>query len=217
MAMSRFDAPGWRLAGATGSWLVFSFCFTLLYQSAAVVMGLGGSCASGGPYVIETECPDAVVAATPLSILGGFVAVGIAIFVARGFGTPLIAWGWSILFLGLGIAFLAAGIGDLAAGFLVCGVLFVAMGGAPLVFLLRWSPAVAFLGTVDLNGRPFAHQFSGDRPAVVPMGGMRGADPNAARDASPADAVLALAVALFPAALGTYLAIWLFTGRAPFS
>ena len=34
-------------------------------------MDLGGFCASGGPYVVAVECPDAVLATTPLSIFGG--------------------------------------------------------------------------------------------------------------------------------------------------
>ena len=63
--MSRFDAPGWRLAGSVLSWAMFAFFFGGLYQTAAVVIGLGGYCASGGPYVIETECPDAVVVFAP--------------------------------------------------------------------------------------------------------------------------------------------------------
>lgn len=217
MAMSRFAAPGWRVVGAAGSWLLFAFCFALLYLSATVVMGLGGYCASGGPYEIAVECPESVIAATPLSILGGFVAVGIALLLARGFGMPLIAWAWSILFIGLGIGFLVAGVPILAWGFLVPGVLFLGMGGVPLVLLLRWSPAVAFLGTTDVGGRPFAHQFGPNRPRGVAVSGMKGADPEAAREATAADAVLAVAVAVIPAALGVYLAAWLFTGTPPFA
>ncbi|MBN9605684.1 MAG: hypothetical protein J0G30_03640 [Actinomycetales bacterium] len=215
--MSRFAAPGWRVAGAIVSWAAFAFCFALLYQSAAVVMGLGGFCASGGPYEIAVECPDAVAAAAPLSIFGGFIAVGLSLLFARGFGMPLVAWAWPILFLGLGIAFLIAGVPVLAWGFLVPGVLFIAMGGVPLWILLCWSPAVAFLGTIDAAGRPFAHQFGPNRPRGVAVSGMRGADPEAAREATVADGVLALAVAVIPAALGVYFAVWLFSGQPPFA
>src|SRR6186713_329670 len=104
--MNRFASPLWRVLGSFVSWLLFSLSFSLLYMGSAVVMGLGGFCASGGPYVIETECPDAVVAYVPLSIFGGLIACAIGAVFAQGFGTPLISWGWPILFGGLGTAFL---------------------------------------------------------------------------------------------------------------
>jgi len=68
---ARFQTPIWRVLGSAASWLLFSFCFSLLYLGSTIVMGLGGYCATGGPYVIETECPDSVVATVPLSIFGG--------------------------------------------------------------------------------------------------------------------------------------------------
>ena len=96
------NGPAARMLGSAVSWLLFSISFTLLYQVSAVVMGLGGFCASGGPYVIETQCPDAVVIFAPLSIFGGLIAAAIGLFFARGFGTPLVIWAWPILFVGLG-------------------------------------------------------------------------------------------------------------------
>ncbi|MEZ5189817.1 MAG: hypothetical protein R2717_02260 [Schumannella sp.] len=56
----KFSGPLWRVAGSFASWFLFTLCFTLLFLGSTVVMGLGGYCASGGPYVIETQCPDAV-------------------------------------------------------------------------------------------------------------------------------------------------------------
>ena len=64
-----FPAGSFRIRTVV-SWLLFTLSFTLLYQVSAVVMGLGGFCASGGPYVIETECPEALEQ-VPIDILPG--------------------------------------------------------------------------------------------------------------------------------------------------
>jgi len=135
--VTRFTGPLWRVLGSAASWLLFTFCFTLLFLGSAVVMGLGGYCASGGPYVIETECPDAVVATMPLSIFGGLAAVAIGAIFARGFGTPLVSWAWPILFVGLGLGFLVASTAPGGITFLIIGILFVLMGGVPLVLEVR--------------------------------------------------------------------------------
>ncbi|MBX3195265.1 MAG: hypothetical protein KF727_09245 [Microbacteriaceae bacterium] len=133
----RFVGPGWRIGGAIGAWLVFAFCFTTLYLAAAELQGLGGFCASGGPYVIETQCPDAVAIFMPVSMWGIFLAAGIAIVFQRGFATPLLVWGWPILFIGLGIQFLMwIGQGAIFVG-LLCGILFLIMGAVPLFIELR--------------------------------------------------------------------------------
>ncbi|HEX7941971.1 MAG TPA: hypothetical protein VF488_09210, partial [Gemmatimonadaceae bacterium] len=135
--MQMWNSPAARVLGSAGSWFAFVFCFTLLFRTASVVMGLGGSCASGGPYVIEVECPDAVLLFAPLSIVGLFVAAGIALALARGFGTPLILWGWPILFVGLGIDFLLASFVPGGIANLVVAIVFIAMGLVPLIVVLR--------------------------------------------------------------------------------
>ncbi len=96
----RFAGPLWRVTGSVVSWALFTFCFTLLLLGAITVMGLGGYCASGGAYVIEIECPEAVAVTMPLSIFGGLAAVAIGVIFARGFGVPVVAWAWPILFVG---------------------------------------------------------------------------------------------------------------------
>ncbi len=68
--MALTNGPAARVLGSAVSWLLFSTSFTLLYQVSAIVMGLGGFCASGGPYVIETQCPDAVVIFALTAIAG---------------------------------------------------------------------------------------------------------------------------------------------------
>lgn len=135
--MSRFDSPLWRIVGSVGSWVLFAFFFLGLYQSASVVIGLGGFCASGGPYVIETECPEAVIVFAPIGIFGMFAAAGVALIIARGFGVSLLAWAWPILFVGLGMPFIlgaVSGVGVISN--IIVGVLFIVMGLAPVWFLI---------------------------------------------------------------------------------
>ncbi len=45
-------------------------CLTLVWLSMRAVMNVGGFCAEGGPYVIETPCPDGV----PLLLMMGISA-----------------------------------------------------------------------------------------------------------------------------------------------
>jgi hypothetical protein len=128
---------------------LFVFCLTLLSESMRAVMDVGGSCASGGPYTISQPCPQGVGWVIPVSIFG-MLAAGIFTFLGvfdEGGPRPY-AFAWSALFLALGWNFLDYGFdapgGGTSAGWLVCGFVFVAMGGAPLVFLLspraaRWS------------------------------------------------------------------------------
>jgi hypothetical protein len=151
----RLTGPLWRVIGSVVSWALFAFCFTLLFLGATTVMGLGGYCASGGPYVIETECPAAVVATLPASIFGGIGAVAVGIFLARGFGTPLFSWAWPVLFIGLGIGFVLAAVTTGAWSFLLVGVLFVVMGAVPLVLELRLNPRELFLGATNALDEAF--------------------------------------------------------------
>ena len=149
-----------RVAGSAASWLLFALSFTLLFQVSFAVLALGGSCASGGPYEIAVECPEAVAVFAPLSIFGGLIAVAISLFLAQGFGTPLTTWAWPILFCGLGGAFLFAffASGDIVG--LVIGVFFEAMGLAPLVIELRGSLQRTFLGQRSASGAQF---YEGER------------------------------------------------------
>ncbi len=157
--MSRFNAPGWRFAGSVVSWLMFTF-FGGLFQTAGVVIGLGGYCASGGPYVIETECPEAVVVFAPLGIFGMLAAAGVALIFARGFGVSLVAWAWPILFVGLGAQFAVGAIGGISiVTNIVIGVMFIVMGLAPVWFLVGSKAIVPTLvGSVNIAGERFAYE-----------------------------------------------------------
>ncbi len=111
-------------------------------------MAIGGACADGGPYVSAQSCPDGVPLAMVGGIFGLFAGGGVvALFGARiggGLGgLPLL--GWPALFLSLGWNFLEFGLnppggGGLAWGWLICAVAFIAMGGGPLLVVLRTLP-----------------------------------------------------------------------------
>ncbi|MCU0307049.1 MAG: SHOCT domain-containing protein [Thermoleophilia bacterium] len=123
-------------------------CLVILFLSMRAVMDIGGSCASGGPYVIANECPDGIAWLTPLSIFAGlgFLALYGGSCFSDG-GPRLVLLAWPALFLSLGWNFLEYGLrppgGDgIVWGWLVCGVLFWAMGGLPMLALLK--PGVAW-------------------------------------------------------------------------
>ena len=101
-----------RVVGYLLGIAALAFCITLLWLGMRAVMDLGGFCASGGPYEIAVECPDAVIATTPLSIFGGFLAAGLIIWGAAGLPgawMSLVFLAWPALFLSLGWNFLEYG------------------------------------------------------------------------------------------------------------
>jgi hypothetical protein len=163
--MSRFESPLWRMLGSVVSWAAFAFFFVGLFQAAGAVMSLGGSCASGGPYVIETECPESVLVFAPFGIFGMFFAVGVALVIARGFGVSLIAWAWPILFVGLGIQFLmSAADGQGIVTNILVGVMFVVMGLVPVWFVVSSkSLAPTLVGSRALTGERFAYEGTSRR------------------------------------------------------
>jgi len=208
--MRLLNGPPARVLGSAVSWLLFTVSFTLLSQVSAVVMGMGGFCASGGPYVIETQCPDTVVVFAPLSIFGGLIAAAIALFFARGFGTPLVIWAWPILFVGLGIDFLLASLVPGGLANLIVGIVFVAMGLAPLLLVLRVGAARLLIGTTDAHDRPF---LDGRGPTPIFSLGSRGDDEGAA-PATGGDWVRALAVSVPAILLGCGLGLTIFRAAA---
>ena len=129
--------------------LVFVVCLTMVYKSMRSVMDIGGSCASGGPYDIARPCPKGVGWMMTVGIFGMFIGAGISLLGVFPQGGPRpYVFAWSALFLALGWNFLDYGFdppgGGTSASWLICGFVFVAMGGVPLLFLLspraaRWS------------------------------------------------------------------------------
>lgn len=147
-----------------------AFAIAILWLSMRAVMGIGGACASGGPYVPAVECPDAVVFLTPLSIFAGMAAMGLAIWGAAGLGgawAGLLFLAWPALFLSLGWNFLEFGLrppggepGELVWSWLFCAVVFFLMGGAPLL-----GGILAIRAAADGDAT-----FGGRRIAISPRG-----------------------------------------------
>jgi hypothetical protein len=201
----RFAAPGWRILGAGGGWLLFAFSFVLIYQAASILSGIGGYCASGGPYVIATSCPDVVLWAFPVGFIGVFLSWGVALVFQRGFAAPVLVWGWPILFIGLGIEFfLSIPTSGLVVA-IVCGGLFVIMGLAPLIFELRAGPRRVVLGRADIHDVLFAHADGKKLPRTFYAFSR---DKNApTTEPAPGDWLLSLAVTLVAITGGVLLGL----------
>lgn len=121
---------------------VFAASLTIVFESMRAVMDVGGMCASGGPYEIRQECPDGA-GLIVVGIFGGLIGTGlVAAGTFRG-GPQLWTLAWPALFLALGWNFWVYGVDPPPPndgpvwGWLVCAVLFFAMGGIPLLLVLR--------------------------------------------------------------------------------
>ena len=145
---TRFANPAGRVAGAAASWLLFAFVLTGLLLASATVIGLGGACASGGPYVSATPCPGSVLVFAPLGVFGTL---------AQDFAAPLYAWFWPLLFTGLGIVFLLGAVSGFGiVSNLLVAVVSLAMGLGPLVLGLRAGGLRTLLvGSRTVHGEPF--------------------------------------------------------------
>ncbi|MEX2548274.1 MAG: SHOCT domain-containing protein [Chloroflexota bacterium] len=122
-------------------------CLTLVFLAMRAVMDVGGFCAEGGPYVIETHCPEGV----PLVLIGGIFGLfgfgGLMAWKGSIVGEPygaLVLLAWPALFLSLGWNFVEYALNPppgegIVWGWLIPGVLFVLMGGVPLIALLPLS------------------------------------------------------------------------------
>ncbi|HEY3333858.1 MAG TPA: SHOCT domain-containing protein [Candidatus Limnocylindrales bacterium] len=119
-----------------------ALCLTLVFLGMRAVMDVGGACADGGPYVSAQRCPQGSTVALLGGMFGLFLFGGIAMWYGARIGgiwsaVPLLAW--SGLFLSLGGNFLDYGVlntpeGEgIIWGWAICGVMFMVMGGAPLI------------------------------------------------------------------------------------
>jgi len=118
-----------------------AFCITCLYHGMRGIMRLGGMVASGGPYAIVHPAPSWVWV-LPLSIIFGMICFFLNLFTGPGDdGVNLMPLAWPGLFLSLGWNFLEFTFnppgGGLAWGWLVCGVVFILMGGLPLLLAIK--------------------------------------------------------------------------------
>jgi len=204
--LMRLSSPAYRVPGSFISWLLFTFSFAGLFQTSGIVIGLGGYCASGGPYVIETECPEAVVIFAPLGIFGMLIAVGLALFFARSFGTPLFLWAWPILFVGLGGQFIVGAIGGQAiVTNILIGLMFVVMGIIPLWWSIRTGPQPFFIGMANVRAQPFSYRDTGRKAHFGPVRPEGELVPP-----TPLDWVLALGITAVAVGLGAWLSVLAF-------
>jgi len=177
------DAPIGRMIAYLLGVAVLAASITLLFLSMRAVLDIGGACASGGPYVPRVECPDAVVAMTPLSIFAAFGGIGLMLWGAAAMSGPwagLAFLAWPALFLSLGWNFLEYGFfpPEGADGWvwswIFCGVVFVLMGALPLVFVVgAWREATgerAYGGgrVVVRRAPPMTSAPSSPRPETTP-------------------------------------------------
>ncbi len=166
-----------------------ALCITLVFLGMRAVMDIGGACADGGPYVSAQSCPDGSTPALLLGIFGLFLFGGIgAIYGSRLGGiwaaAPLFAW--SGLFLALGWNFLDYGLfnppGDETViwGWLLCGVIFVAMGLAPLLGgLAVFGAAPVSRGRAGRSGGSGSSGGGGGRGPAMVLQPSPDADPEA--------------------------------------
>jgi hypothetical protein len=121
--------------------LVFVAGLMLTSTSMRAVTSIGGSCASGGPYVNAHPCPTGVAGSMLIGIFAMTLgpALGLAASFPQG-GPRLYVFEWTATFLALGWNFLDYGLnpttGDTSWAWLFCGIAFVVMGVVPLFFLL---------------------------------------------------------------------------------
>src|SRR5687768_29037 len=118
-----------------------AMCLTLVWLGMRAIMDVGGFCAEGGPYVIETPCPQGV----PLVLVGGIFGLvgfgGLMAWKGAAIGGPyagLVALAWPALFISLGWNFLEYALNPpgppgqgIVWGWLIPGVIFMVMGAGP--------------------------------------------------------------------------------------
>jgi hypothetical protein len=137
--------------------LLIGLSVAWLYHPMRAVLDVGGSCAEGGPYVIETHCPDGstqfLMLGVPLWFAGAFI--GLVTAAALSAPQPIFA-GWALLFGALGwnfidYAFNADPSGALVTSWLVCGIVFWLMA-LPAVAILVGGRFVAAREITDASG-----------------------------------------------------------------
>jgi hypothetical protein len=119
-----------------------AFGITCLFLSMRAVMDIGGSCASGGPFEVSRPCPGGVGWLTPVSLLIALIGAGIYVASVIDGGPDVSLLLWSALFVPLGWNFLEYGFTSVEGSgivwsWVVCGLLFWAMGLPPLLLLLK--------------------------------------------------------------------------------
>ena len=160
------------IAGAAG----FTACLKSLVAGMEDVIKVdGGSCASGGPYVVAHQCSGADIRLIMVGIFGGLVAAAVYAGGTSALGRPGSSAGlliWTALFGLLGWNFISTGLhppagGGTLSGLLFTGAMFVLMALGGLIVLL-----VSVTSDLRSAGRP-SPAITGMQPlvrAAVPGG-----------------------------------------------
>lgn len=132
MTEARVDGrlPVGRLILLTACILTVGLSVEWLYNSMRAVMDVGGMCAEGGPYAIETHCPKGSTLFTTISVPLWFAGVFVGLFAGASMRAPApILPAWFLLFGLLGWNFLDhAFMGEgIDVSWLICGIVFELM------------------------------------------------------------------------------------------
>ena len=124
---------------------------TLLFLGMRAGMDVGGMCAEGGPYAIETHCPQGATVGTMLGIFLGlgsaFLAGWEGASIGGGAGS-IVLLAWPALFGVLGFNFLQYGFDPPGSdpawdwSWLICGIIFEVMALGPLLIAV-WAARAA--------------------------------------------------------------------------
>jgi hypothetical protein len=143
--------PSWRtIVVYLVSAACLSACVTILFLTMRAVMDIGGYCAEGGPYEIAVHCPEGVAILMPLGMMGGMAAAFVMGATGDSIGGAygsLAFLAWPAVFISLGWNFLEYGVSPPAPAegpvlsWIICGIIFVIMGGGPLVMALGFVGA----------------------------------------------------------------------------
>jgi hypothetical protein len=143
-----------------------------LYESMRAVMAIGGSCASGGPYVVATPCPHGSTLTTLGGILGGIAMTAVYTVFGLRQGPRLTLLVWSGVFLSLGWNFLDFGWhatdSSTRTGWLVCAGVFALLGLGPLM-TLAFQGAAKDMFWSDGGGLPVGLRSGRPRRSVIPV------------------------------------------------
>lgn len=123
--------------------LLLAVFITWLLAAMRAVMDIGGSCASGGPYVIVAPCPEHSTALTLVGMFGSaFIALVGTVF-AVGLGAPnLLVPYWTFTIGGMVVTFLVYGFASDSApvwGWIVGGLVNLPLALAGAYLMTPWQ------------------------------------------------------------------------------
>ncbi len=200
------DSPVIRFLGAAFSWLLFTFSFTTLYLTAFTVMSIGGYCASGGPYQIEVQCPDNVLAFTPWNIFGGMHRRSLSRCSSRRIRNATRALGMADPLHRPEHPFFYSAVYG-AWGNIVIGLMFAVMGlGAVWIFFKGGGLRLGLLGKPQHPGQQL-HRRRQRQAGVPPDRPPAGASATRRWTRTRGDWMLALGVTVIAGGSGIYLAL----------